>query len=325
MTQVLSIRFFSHSWISDWNHGNAHFLRGLARELVRLGHHVRCYEEVGSWSLTNLIQEGDVASRAIDTFHSTYPELDVRFYTRDASLPAFLNRELADADLVIIHEWSEPDVVNEILARKKRLGFRALFHDTHHRAYSNAGQILRFHLHLSTAMFLRAGAVVVLMLGGALMEELAFRGYPFQKLTESLGALGAVLVLSALFGAVHLQNPESSGWLSWGFFNTIAVGIIFALVRIRTASLLFPFGLHFGWNFFQGAVFGLPVSGLEEFSTVVRATVHGAPALTGGTYGPEASATCALVLVIALPITWVFTSKQKIQHRPPLHRSAAGI
>jgi membrane protease YdiL (CAAX protease family) len=184
---------------------------------------------------------------------------------------------------------------------------------------------LRFHLHLSTAMFLRAGAVVVLMLGGALMEELAFRGYPFQKLTESLGALGAVLVLSALFGAVHLQNPESSGWLSWGFFNTIAVGIIFALVRIRTASLLFPFGLHFGWNFFQGAVFGLPVSGLEEFSTVVRATVHGAPALTGGTYGPEASATCALVLVIALPITWVFTSKQKIQHRPPLHRSAAGI
>jgi spore maturation protein CgeB len=148
MTQALSIRFFAHSWISDWNHGNAHFLRGLARELVRLGHHVRCYEEVGSWSLTNLIQEGDVASRAIDTFHSTYPELDVRFYTRDASLPAFLNRELADADLVIVHEWNEPEVVNEILARKKRLGFRALFHDTHHRAYSNAGQILRFHLHL---------------------------------------------------------------------------------------------------------------------------------------------------------------------------------
>jgi len=148
MKQVLSIRFFAHSWISDWNHGNAHFLRGLVRELVRMGHEVRCYEEVGSWSLTNLVQEGDGATGSIDHFHRTYPELDVRFYTRDASLPAFLNRELAGADLVIIHEWNEPDVVNEILARKKRIGFRALFHDTHHRAYSDAGKILRFHLNL---------------------------------------------------------------------------------------------------------------------------------------------------------------------------------
>jgi spore maturation protein CgeB len=148
MKQALSIRYFAHSWISDWNHGNAHFLRGLARELVRMGHEVRCYEEVGSWSLTNLVKEGDAAIGAIDQFHGTYPELDVRFYSRDASLPAFLNRELADADIVIIHEWNEPELVNEILERKKRLGFHALFHDTHHRAYSNAGQILRFPLHL---------------------------------------------------------------------------------------------------------------------------------------------------------------------------------
>jgi spore maturation protein CgeB len=148
MKQVLRIRFVAHSWISDWNHGNAHFLRGLARELVRMGHQVRCYEEAGSWSLNNLIQEGDVASGAIEHFRRTYPELDIRFYTRDASLPAFLDRELADSDLVIIHEWNEPDVVNEILARKKHLGFRALFHDTHHRAYTNASQILRFHLDL---------------------------------------------------------------------------------------------------------------------------------------------------------------------------------
>ncbi len=81
-------------------------------------------------------------------FIATYPELDVRFYRRDESLPAFLNHELAGADLVIIHEWNEPEVVHEILARKKRLGFRALFHDTHHRAYTNANQILRFQLHL---------------------------------------------------------------------------------------------------------------------------------------------------------------------------------
>jgi membrane protease YdiL (CAAX protease family) len=184
---------------------------------------------------------------------------------------------------------------------------------------------LRIHLHLTVAMLLRTVAVVLLLLGGALMEELAFRGYPFQKLTESFGALGAVIVLSALFGAVHLHNPESRGWLSWGFFNTKVIGIMFALVRIRSGSLWLPFGLHFGWNFFQGAVFGLPVSGLEEFSTVVRATVHGTTALTGGAYGPEASAICAVVLVAALPITWIFTSRREIQHRPPVRGHASGI
>ena len=147
MNQPLSIRFFAHSWISDWNHGNAHFLRGLVRELVRMGHQVRCYEEMDAWSLRNLIQEGAAAGRSIDDFHRTYPELDVRFYQHDESFPAFLNHELAGADLVIIHEWNEPEIVNEILSRKKRFGFRALFHDTHHRAYTNANQILRFQLH----------------------------------------------------------------------------------------------------------------------------------------------------------------------------------
>jgi len=148
MSQALRIRLFAHSWVSDWNHGNAHFLRGLARELVRMGHEVRCYEESGAWSIRNLLHEGEAATRAIEEFHSTYPELDVCFYRRDESLSAFLDRELADADLVMVHEWNEPEVVNAILDGKKRLGFRALFHDTHHRAYTNAGQILRFHLQL---------------------------------------------------------------------------------------------------------------------------------------------------------------------------------
>jgi spore maturation protein CgeB len=148
MKQKLSIRLFAHSWVSDWNHGNAHFLRGLARELVRMGHEVRCYEEIGAWSLTNLMQEGEAAVSAIDNFHSTYPELDVRFFQRDEGFAEFLDQELAGADLVLIHEWNEPEVVNGILARKARMGFRALFHDTHHRAYSHAVQILRFQLHL---------------------------------------------------------------------------------------------------------------------------------------------------------------------------------
>jgi spore maturation protein CgeB len=149
MSQQLRFRLFAHSWVSDWNHGNAHFLRGLARELTLLGHDVRCYEELGSWSLTNLVkQEGEAAIAAIDEFRKTYPELDVRFYQQDESLNEFLNDELKDADVVVLHEWNDPKVVNAILSHKEEFGFKALLHDTHHRAYSSAGEILKFHLHL---------------------------------------------------------------------------------------------------------------------------------------------------------------------------------
>jgi spore maturation protein CgeB len=148
MKQKLNFRFFAHSWVSDWNHGNAHFLRGLARSLVRMGHNVRCYEELGSWSLSNLVQqEGEMAIDAIDEFRHHYPELDIRFYKYDATFNHFADQELRDADIVVIHEWNRPEVVNSVLARKK-FGFRTLLHDTHHRAYSSAGEMLRFQLHL---------------------------------------------------------------------------------------------------------------------------------------------------------------------------------
>src|SRR5438876_11524252 len=72
----LKICVFAHSWISDWNHGNAHFLRGLAYELDRLGHDVRCYEEVDSWSMTNLLEEGiDRATEAFRNFRKAFPTL----------------------------------------------------------------------------------------------------------------------------------------------------------------------------------------------------------------------------------------------------------
>lgn len=140
---------FCHSLRSDWNHGNAHFLRGLVRALVRMGHNVRCYEQLGSWSLTNLVRnEGEAAIEAIDHFRQTYPELDIRFYNIDEGLNEYVARELRNADVVIVHEWNDPKVVNTVLALKQQLGFVTLFHDTHHRAYTNPSEILRFHLHL---------------------------------------------------------------------------------------------------------------------------------------------------------------------------------
>ena len=81
----MEMRIFAHSWLSDWNHGNAHFLRGLARALVRRGHRLRLYEPLatpwGDWSLSHLIQcEPLRAMAAIQQFRSAYPELDVRFF-----------------------------------------------------------------------------------------------------------------------------------------------------------------------------------------------------------------------------------------------------
>jgi spore maturation protein CgeB len=147
MTGRLCFRFFAHSWISDWNHGNAHFLRGLASELVKQGHEVRCYEEGDGWSLKNLAGEGsDAATQAIVAFRNAFPTLDVRFYSNDESFAGFAARELSDSDVVVIHEWNSPAVVAQILAWKPALGFRALFHDTHHRAYTNPREILRIPL-----------------------------------------------------------------------------------------------------------------------------------------------------------------------------------
>jgi spore maturation protein CgeB len=148
VTGRLKFRIFAHSWISDWNHGNAHFLRGLANELVNLGHEVRCYEEEGSWSATNLLTEGnEIAAAAIAKFRQEFPSLDVRFYRNDSSFPAFATEELREADVVIVHEWNPVEVVESIIGLKPKLKFHALFHDTHHRAYTSPKQILRMPLH----------------------------------------------------------------------------------------------------------------------------------------------------------------------------------
>jgi spore maturation protein CgeB len=149
MRSPLQIRFFAHSLVSDWNHGNAHFLRGLCRALLRMGHTVRAYEELGCWSLSNLVNnEGDKAIAAINEFRATYPDLDIRFYRNDHTLDRLIEEELKGADVVVIHEWTEPAVANKILAQKRKHGYKVLFHDTHHRAYTRANEILRFHLHL---------------------------------------------------------------------------------------------------------------------------------------------------------------------------------
>src|SRR5437763_399865 len=138
----MKIVLFYHSLISDWNHGNAHFLRGVASELVLRGGDVRVYEPANSWSVENLrSQYGD---DPIDRFHAAYPTL--RSHTYD--LKSFdLDAALAGADLVIVHEWSDHDLVKRIgQHHAEHPGYHLLFHDTHHRAITEPATMAKYDL-----------------------------------------------------------------------------------------------------------------------------------------------------------------------------------
>ncbi|HVH45504.1 MAG TPA: glycosyltransferase [Labilithrix sp.] len=123
--------FFCHSLLSDWNHGNAHFLRGIVSELVERGHRVTVLEPFDAWSVQNLVHDHGEASLALALEH--YPAVEPRRYDR-ANLD--LDEALDGADVVVVHEWSTPDLVARIGAHRKRTRSRytLLFHDTHHRS-----------------------------------------------------------------------------------------------------------------------------------------------------------------------------------------------
>jgi len=138
----MRIVMFYHSLVSDWNHGNAHFLRGVLGELLGRGHEVTVLEPANSWSRNNLLNDNGEA--AIAAFHRAYPGQTSRQYqlgTLD------LDRELQDADLVLVHEWNEHQLVEEI-GRHRALhgGYRLLFHDTHHRSMTERGSMARYRL-----------------------------------------------------------------------------------------------------------------------------------------------------------------------------------
>jgi len=124
---------FCHSLISDWNHGNAHFLRGIVSELLARGLEVRVFEPYDAWSVVNLREEG--GQEAVDDFHRAYPQLaSMRIVPELLDLDGALD----GADLVIVHEWNDHPLVERIGRHRARGGrYTLLFHDTHHRSVSD--------------------------------------------------------------------------------------------------------------------------------------------------------------------------------------------
>ncbi|WP_116809159.1 CgeB family protein [Steroidobacter cummioxidans] len=123
---------FYHSLISDWNHGNAHFLRGVVSELLHRGYEVQVYEPESGWSLTNLRREQ--GERGVADFHAAFPELSSTAF--DAALD--VDAVLDGADVLIVHEWNEPRLIQRLGESASQRGCTALFHDTHHRSVTDA-------------------------------------------------------------------------------------------------------------------------------------------------------------------------------------------
>jgi spore maturation protein CgeB len=133
--------YFTHSLRSCWNHGNAHFLRGVLRELIHANHEVSAYEPAGAWSVENLLR--DHGASGVAAYEEAYPELTSTSYGEDLDL----DEALAGADVAIVHEWNEPWLVAALGRARRRGGrFTLLFHDTHHRAVSDPNAIRTFDL-----------------------------------------------------------------------------------------------------------------------------------------------------------------------------------
>ncbi|HBX68236.1 MAG TPA: hypothetical protein DEH25_02295 [Chloroflexi bacterium] len=145
-------------------------------------------------------------------------------------------------------------------------------------------------------------------------EELLSRGYHLQTLESGLNTFWAVLLSSAVFGVMHLGNPnsESKWFVATGI---LLAGVFLAFGYLRTRQLWLPIGLHIGWNFFEGSGFGFPVSGLEMYR-LTRVTIDGPALWTGGDFGPEAGLVLIPALLLGFALIYAFTRHRTVEQNP---------
>jgi spore maturation protein CgeB len=216
----MRIVMFYHSLVSDWNHGNAHFLRGIVSELLARGHDVQVYEPADGWSLQG--QRAELGERAIDGFREAYPGLETRFYRLDR---LDLGRVLEGADLVIVHEWSSHELVRRAGAHRSRFGrYRLLFHDTHHRAISEPESMAAYDLRHYDG---------ILAFGRVLRDLYLERGWAARAWTWHEAAD------TRWFRPMHGQRPEGDlVWIgNWGDEERTAELHEFLLEPVKTLGL----------------------------------------------------------------------------------------
>ncbi|MCZ2154192.1 MAG: CPBP family intramembrane metalloprotease [Bryobacterales bacterium] len=140
---------------------------------------------------------------------------------------------------------------------------------------------------------------LALILLGAIGEEVLFRGFPLQRLTETFGAAPAVVVTSLVFGWMHTGNLSFTGL---AFLNTILWGMVFAAAWLKSRDLWLPIGLHAGWNWIL-PLLGVELSGFTLEVTGYRLVGEGT-IWDGGAYGPEAGILTTLLVPVMLLVIW---------------------
>jgi membrane protease YdiL (CAAX protease family) len=146
-------------------------------------------------------------------------------------------------------------------------------------------------------------SLMLVGLGAGIGEEIMFRGVLFRIVEEGLGTWAALLMSAAFFGAVHGHNPGATVWSSAAI--AIEAGLLFGLLYHVTRSLYLCMGVHAAWNFVQGTVYGIPVSGLKADGWLVSYRT-GPHWLSGGAFGAEASVVAlALCLLGSAALLWV--------------------
>ncbi len=137
-------------------------------------------------------------------------------------------------------------------------------------------------------------------------EELLGRGYHLQTLAGGTNLFWGVILSSAIFGFLHLGNPHAT-WMS--ILGIFCAGLFLAYGYLRTGQLWLSIGLHIGWNFFEGVVFGFPVSGLETYR-LTQTVVHGPALWTGGAFGPEAGLIVLPAMAFGSILIYLYTRRR---------------
>jgi hypothetical protein len=148
----------------------------------------------------------------------------------------------------------------------------------------------------------------------AALEEVLFRGYPFQVLERGIGAWPAAVLLSLLFATAHAQNPNVR---PLGLVNIFLAGLMLAAAYLRTRSLWFATAVHLAWNWAMATLLDLPVSGIEIDTPLYTGVETGPDWWTGGSFGPEAG--LAATLVIAAGTVWLLRTP-RLRESPDVRR-----
>jgi hypothetical protein len=164
----------------------------------------------------------------------------------------------------------------------------------------------------ASQLIIGLGAMFLVFIIVGWQEELIGRGYWLQNMEQGLNLFWAVLISSSFFALAHLGNPNVT-WVA--ILGLVLAGGFLAYGYLRTRQLWLPIGLHIGWNFFEGPVFGFQVSGLTDLPRLLIHTVDGPEMFTGGAFGPEAGLVIIPAMALgALAITWYSRGRLSDNH-----------